>query len=119
MLTSIVKRISLDKDLQQEINNFFLLNQDKEFINTQLLYIPPIIFPIPENDPLFNDNSLALKLTVIKVCIERKNPEKYNETLKMISSALSQGISESSNHNIKVSPSPPIRIAPPNLISVS
>ena len=58
MLTSIVKRISLDKDLQQEINNFFLLNQDKEFINTQLLYIPPIIFPIPENDPIKKERGL-------------------------------------------------------------
>ena len=52
MLTSIIKKISLDKDLQTEINNFLMLNKEKKITSTQLLYIPPVIIPIPENHPI-------------------------------------------------------------------
>jgi len=52
MLTCITKKISVEKELNVEINNFIMLNKEKKIVNTNLLYIPPIIIPIPENDPI-------------------------------------------------------------------
>jgi len=52
MQTCLIKKISLNKDLQTEINNFLMLNQEKKITSTQLLFIPPVIFPIPEIHPI-------------------------------------------------------------------
>ena len=52
ILKSITKKISKGQDFEQELDNFLLLNQNRKINYFQQTYIPPIIIPIPENDPI-------------------------------------------------------------------
>ena len=52
ILKSITKKISKELDFEQELDNFLLLNKNRKIKFFQQTYIPPIIIPIPENDPI-------------------------------------------------------------------
>lgn len=58
MLVSITKKITVEKEVSVEINDFVMNHKEKNITSTQLLYIPPVIIPIQENDPIKTERGM-------------------------------------------------------------
>ncbi len=52
MLSYTILTLRLEDDIQLKINNWLLENKEKKIRFIQHTYIPPLIIPLPENDPI-------------------------------------------------------------------
>ena len=58
MLSCEILKLRLEDDIQLKINNWLLENKEKKIRFIQHTYIPPVIIPIPENDPIKKERGM-------------------------------------------------------------